>query len=134
MAHRLFTYGTLCAPEVMEAVAGRLFQASPARLPDHAVYRVRGADYPGLLPRPGARTEGLLWEGLDGAALGRLDRYEGDLYVRQQVRILTGRGARLVWTYQVRPGRRGLLSGEPWDYAQFRERRLPRLLGRPRER
>jgi len=132
MTDRLFTYGTLCAPEVMETAAGRRFGAIPARLPDHGAYRVRGADYPGLLPRPGSQVEGLLWQGLDGAAFARLDRYEGELYVRRRVRVLTERGARIAWTYLVRPARRGQLSEEPWDYAEFRERRLARLLERPR--
>jgi gamma-glutamylcyclotransferase (GGCT)/AIG2-like uncharacterized protein YtfP len=128
LAHRLFAYGTLRAPEVMAAVAGGVFEHVEARLEGYSAYRVLGEDFPALIPDPRGDTAGTLWRGLNGRALGRLDRFEGTLYQRSRVRVQTPDGRRLAWTYVLRPLYRGRLSAQLWDYGHFREGALRRYL------
>lgn len=81
----LFVYGTLQFPEVLVALLGRTLHGRPAWLPDHARLGVRGEVFPGLVPRAGATTAGLLYEDVDAATLLRLDAFEGELYERRRV-------------------------------------------------
>ncbi|MDJ0848718.1 MAG: gamma-glutamylcyclotransferase family protein [Myxococcota bacterium] len=124
-ARRIFTYGTLAAPEVMEALLGWCPPARPAVLEDHARYALRGRDYPGLVAEPGARTEGLLYEGLEAPAMARLDHFEGNLYERRVVHVHTTASERaLAEVYVVPEAGRHLLAGDAWDLEHFRRTRL----------
>ena len=46
---------------------------------DYARYGVRSANYPGIIPAPGAYVEGQLYQDVDQAAVEHLDFFEGDL-------------------------------------------------------
>jgi len=129
----LFCYGSLEFAEVMRAVTGRDFAGEPATLDGFARYRVRGADYPGLVPEPGARTEGTLFAGLDAEALATLDRFEGALYERgtSDVRKRDG-GSAAAQVYVVRESQRHVLSSAPWDKEAFAHDRLAAFLRRLR--
>ena len=122
---RIFAYGTLVFPEVVHALTGRRFSSRPAVLEGFACYRLRGRSYPGVVPAPGARTVGVLFARVDLRSLALLDRFEGDLYVRREVRVRAGDGRLLAaLTYVVAPARRSLLSREPWSRAGFAARHL----------
>jgi len=69
----LFVYGTLQIPEVFQAVTGNRTPAEPARLAEHARYRLKGLTYPGLIVEAGAVTEGLLFRRLGTPEVARLD-------------------------------------------------------------
>lgn len=129
LTFNVFTYGTLQIPEVMETVAGRGFPSEPARLPDHARYRLRGLVYPGLCREPGVSTEGVLYRQVDAEALGRLDAFEDDFYLRESLAVLTGSG---LWVaaevYVVPPRYHSLLARQAWDLKQFRDLHLPEFL------
>jgi gamma-glutamylcyclotransferase (GGCT)/AIG2-like uncharacterized protein YtfP len=121
----LFVYGTLVLPEVMEAVAGRAFPSRPAELPGFARFRLRDRVFPGIAPRPGATTSGLLCDGIGCAALELLDEFEGDLYERLRLQVrLSGGAAEPAHVYVIRPEHRELLTPEPWDPQHFTERHL----------
>ncbi len=125
MTVSLFTYGTLMLPEVLEAVTGRTFPWQAATLEGHARYRVRSAVFPALIPMPGERVEGRLFEGVDRATLERLDRYEGNYYERRQLHVQLGSRATCpahVYIFQDRY--RSLLIFEPWSPDAFRRERL----------
>ncbi|MCB1087758.1 MAG: gamma-glutamylcyclotransferase, partial [Verrucomicrobiae bacterium] len=69
----LFAYGTLLVPRIWRGVVGREFPNQPATLPGFAIYRVEGADFPGIIPSEGASiVPGRLFTGLDAEALARL--------------------------------------------------------------
>ena len=127
----LFCYGTLEYVPVMRAATGREFSGEPAALDGFARYRVRAADYPGVVPEPGARTEGILFAGLDDAAIAALDRFEGPLYERRtlEVRLHDGRSA-AAQVYVIREALRDTLSSEAWDKAGFARDRLDTLVRR----
>ena len=132
----LFCYGSLEFAEVMHAVTQRSFAGEPAVLDGFARYRVRDADYPGLVPEPGARTEGTLYRALDAAALAALDRFEGALYARHTLEVERLRDASRAsaQVYVVRDAHRHTLTREPWDKTVFARERLEAFLGRLRAR
>lgn len=123
---RLFTYGTLMVPEVIETVIGR--PAGPAlvaELPDFGCYRVRNRQFPAILAETGQQTRGCLYRGIDSPALERLDHYEGSLYRRHRVRVLLQDGHSIeAWTYVCHPRSRDWLTRETWQLEQFIERHL----------
>jgi gamma-glutamylcyclotransferase (GGCT)/AIG2-like uncharacterized protein YtfP len=112
----------------MQLVAGTLPVSGPAVLRDHARRAVRGAVYPGVLPKPGASVEGLLWSGIVASAMCRLDAFEGALYERRSLRVETPEGAADAEVYVVRRARRSLLADEDWDLARFEARELAAYL------
>lgn len=89
MTTQLFVYGTLMDEELVYALTRKRFPRCQAELPDFA--RVVPPDgYPYILPRTGARVQGLLLCGVDPASLAALDRYEdeGVLYHRRRVQVV----------------------------------------------
>lgn len=129
-AEALFTYGTLMCPEVLAAVAGATGVARPARLPGYARRRVRGAVWPGILPRPGASVDGVLWSGLGAAALARLDRYEGAAFRREAVVVTAAEGEVPAQAYVLAARYRWRLTSHGWAPEAFRARYLEDTLAR----
>lgn len=126
---RLFTYGTLMLPEVMEIVAGARLASEAATLADFRAGPLRGVVYPGLVPEAGTTTRGVLWRGLDRARLGRIDRFEGDLYARHTLAVSVADGTpREAFVYVIRPGARDLVGAGAWDVESFRARELEAYL------
>lgn len=129
----LFAYGSLRVPEVMEAVTGRRLDSVPARLPDHAVLRVAGAVYPGLVERAGAIAHGRLYAGLDERTLRVLDAFEDAMYERLLLDVGPdapgGPGAVPAFVYRVHASHRGALVDAPWDFEGF-EREHARAFAR----
>lgn len=117
----LFAYGTLMCADIMCAVSGYPEPAGSAGLlRDHCRLCVRGEHYPGLVPRPGASVEGIVYHALPADAWERLDRFEGDLYVRASVAVvLADTTIRRVQTYLVRPELRGCLEDRLWELESF---------------
>jgi gamma-glutamylcyclotransferase (GGCT)/AIG2-like uncharacterized protein YtfP len=129
----LFCYGSLEFEEVMRQVTGQTLPGEPATLEGFARYRVRDADYPGLLPEPGARTEGTLYRALDADSLATLDRFEGALYERRTLAVTKHDGTSVsAQVYVVREAHRHTLSREPWDKAAFARESLAGFVSRLR--
>jgi len=103
LPHLLFVYGSLRDADVRRHVLG----ASADRLATTTVtapgYRVLAwppRSYPAIVAAPGALARGLLIGGLAAGDLARLDRFEGNEYVRRPIElIVTGRliGADVYW-------------------------------------
>lgn len=125
----LFAYGTLQVARVVRAVLGRVPAAREAEIPGFARRRVAGAVYPGLCPKPGAVTPGLLYTGLAEADWPRLDAFEGRLYERRVVRVRAGGPLAAAQAYVVPAERTHRLTDEPWELERFIEESLPRFLG-----
>ncbi|MGH7289542.1 MAG: gamma-glutamylcyclotransferase family protein [Myxococcota bacterium] len=122
---RLFAYGTLRVPEVLEIVAGRRFGAEPARLEGFRCSALVGVVYPAVLPAPGATTGGVVYAGLDAAAVARIDRFEGDLYERRALSVALASGAHCeALVYVLRPEHFVLATDAGWDLQAFRGRHL----------
>lgn len=125
---RLFAYGTLMVPAVIETVIGRRPGGAAAVLAGFARYRILGEDFPGLVPCEGAMTDGVVYDGLDRRELALVDRFEGAWYERMPVKVSRA-GVRVdAYVYVVRPEYRDILSTEPWDVERFARngRKVPR--------
>jgi gamma-glutamylcyclotransferase (GGCT)/AIG2-like uncharacterized protein YtfP len=112
---RLFAYGTLMEPEVLQGILGRTLPCLPATLADHRRCRVPGEDYPALIPAPGETCSGLLLSGLGNEDWRRLDAYEGLCYIREPVLVRVASGE--VFSCQVYRWKleyRDLLTDREW--------------------
>jgi gamma-glutamylcyclotransferase (GGCT)/AIG2-like uncharacterized protein YtfP len=99
-AGRLFVYGTLMTPAVLDAVCGRALPRAAGTLAGYARYRLRRRVYPAIVGEHGASTTGLLCEGLDEFLWQRLDAWESPLYRRERVLVSdAGGGERTAHTY-----------------------------------
>ena len=129
--HRLFCYGTLQIPEVLEAVIGHPLQGAHAVLPGYTAYQVRRAEYPGLVRSPGNKTYGRLYRDVTPMELNVLDRFEGRLYRRQPQVIVKDSGQRIqAWVYMVAPGRQKQVSAKPWHLDRFLRTEYRRFMRR----
>ncbi|KAK4565983.1 hypothetical protein LTR86_003832 [Recurvomyces mirabilis] len=143
-----FFYGTLMAPEVLHRVChgssspdNPIFQthnlkSHPAILHSHRRHRVKGADYPAILPHSTSTVRGTYVSGLTDADIWRLDIFEGDEYERRKVkcRLLTTVGDSTgegnvegeiveAETYIWIAGAEALEERE-WDFEEFRKEKM----------
>ena len=116
---RLFVYGSLCAPEVMAAVAGRRRACEEATSEGLRVVPMRDKPYPALLRDANATAAGRLYRTLSPREMRRLDAYEGRAYHRMRVRVRTARGCLCAFVYRMRPGVFVRLGEGAWDRAAF---------------
>lgn len=124
----LFVYGTLQIPRIMFRAAGRVPPSRPALLPGHAALTLRDRAYPGLLPTSGASTPGLLYTGLTGKEILRLDRFEGEEYERVLRAVCLGRGGSLAaWCYRLRDDFLCLALPRTWRLKNFLDQNLSRF-------
>ena len=128
---RLFCFGTLQIPEVLEAVIDRRLHGTCACLPGYTAFQVRRAGYPGLLRSPGGKTPGILYRDLAPMELDMLDRFEGGLYRRQPGVVVMCNGRRVqAWIYMIAAGRTKKLSGKPWRLDRFMQHEYGRFMRR----
>ena len=118
--NRLFCYGTLQVPEVIRAVTGRTYPGRPAILRGYAIYKVKNAEYPGIIRSAGDETRGIVYDDVSHHDLKVLDLFEGDLYRRRSLGVdLEGGDLRNAWCYVIRDSKKSLLSGETWRLEDF---------------
>jgi gamma-glutamylcyclotransferase (GGCT)/AIG2-like uncharacterized protein YtfP len=116
----LFVYGTLRCEDVMAAVAGQRFRSQPAQLSGYRCAAIRGEVYPGIVSQADSMIRGLLYSGLSGPVLAKLDRFEGEMYRRQKVEVSLPDGSRReAWTYVLKPKYARLLADKDWDFDVF---------------
>lgn len=129
---RLFCYGTLQFPEIMEQVTGNHYAGLPVVLQNYGCYTVRGEVFPGIVPEEGAQTRGVVYNGLGAAQLERLDAFESDFYVRARVVVSSEEDDMPLqaWAYVVRDDARDVLSEEHWDRGVFEMLHLRQYLRR----
>ncbi|MAR93157.1 MAG: gamma-glutamylcyclotransferase family protein [Pseudomonadota bacterium] len=130
MLDQLFAYGTLQLPEITTLVLGRALYGEPAELPDYHCGRVARANFPGIVPSPGARVSGTLFTGLKADDWPHLDRYEGELYRRVQVNVaLTGSGQHTrSWVYVMVGWAQDRVTQVPWTIEWYRRQSARRRL------
>ncbi len=115
-----FAYGSLMCQDIMAQVSGVLLSAVPAVLQEFSRRSIRGEDYPAIIPQAGARVEGVCYRSVPGPAWQRLDRFEGEMYARQIVKIECGDGTRLdAVAYVLQPAFLNLLEPTQWDFNAF---------------
>lgn len=116
----LFTYGTLMVPSIFFAVTGQHRPAHEACLPGYARFCLKNEVYPGIIPSPGHRTNGIIYFDVDKPGIRKLDIFEGDYYLRTPVRVTTKDGkTHDAQTYVIKDQYRHLLSKKQWDIETF---------------
>lgn len=125
----VFVYGTLLVPKIWDAVTHCPDIAShPAKLSGYTNYRVRGADYPGIVEaaEPDSIVSGRVILDVPDAALRRLDAYEDSFYERRTFRVRLPDGSELLADAYCVPAEKAaaILSKELWTLAWFEDHAL----------
>ena len=130
---RLFVYGTLMTPELVEALTGLRPRSRPAVLEGFERRGVRGEVYPAIVPQAGAHVTGRLLDRLSSNRLAFLDAFEGPEYRRSAhpVRLADDRRV-LAWCWRWAPDRRRALEDGPWNMDAFLDDALSDYLRRCR--
>ena len=121
----LFAYGTLMWPEILEAVAGRRLEGSPAVLEGYSRFRVKGEPYPVVIPSPKGTVEGVLYQELTPEEFRRLDAFEGVEYNRVEIRL----NDRPAFVYVLSEEWRQIVDFRPWIPADQEQEVLARFGG-----
>ena len=122
----VFVYGTLMAPQVLKVLLSRVpDMLVPAVLPNYRRHPVKDHVFPGIIPcSRGSATKGLLLQGLSENELKILDWFEGDEYVRREVKVMCDliphETQCYIWSNPVTD----LDHGREWDYDDFLETKL----------
>jgi gamma-glutamylcyclotransferase (GGCT)/AIG2-like uncharacterized protein YtfP len=134
MSTRLFAYGLLQFPEVLEVLLGKTFPMTAAHVQGYRCYRVDDPEltvpYPAAAPWEDAMVHGVLLPALTQAAWTCLDRFESAEYRHEVVAVSTVQGlceaVMYVWDDDPR-----LLRGV-WDAEAFRRESLAGYVDRLR--
>jgi len=125
----LFAYGTLEFEEIFQRVTGTRAKAQPAELIDFGRYLLEHRPYPAVVPVRGSVVVGTVYLELADALLGRLDEYEGDEYLRRNVRVqLRGAGDLDAVVYVLLPELEHNLTTSPWDKQHFADHHAQKFL------
>ena len=118
--NQLFCYGTLQVPQVIHAVTGRTYPGKPATLLGYAIYRVKNAEYPGIIQAADRETKGIIYENVSEKDLRVLDLFEGDFYRRQLLDVFLADGdTTSAWVYGIKDHHLDILTDECWKLEDF---------------
>ena len=116
----LFAYGTLMCDDIMHEASGFRLSGVPGTLAGYSRRAVKDEHYPAIVPDEKGRVEGVVYRNVVASAWDRLDRFEGEMYARQVVRIELIDGSDLfAATYVLEPEFRYRLESSGWDFAYF---------------
>ncbi len=112
--HRLFVYGTLQHPPLLEHLLGRAPALVPATVAGWRAVDLSGRVYPGLVPARNGSAKGHVLE-VDDDELAVLDRFEGPQYERITVRADEADA----FAWRLREEHLALALERDWDLARF---------------
>jgi len=116
----LFTYGSLMCSDIILQAAGQQTHFTKATLKNFFCSKIRGREYPGIIPQAGTLVSGVLYYNLESEAIRRLDVFEGEMYQRQDVDVITDKGeSTKAMTYVIPPQHIDFLTGEEWNFEDF---------------
>ncbi len=119
----IFTYGSLMFPEIWQRVVRGDYRSAPATAQGYARYALADDTYPGMIARPQAMVEGVLYLDIDAQDVAALDAFEGSEYRRDSVNVVINSGAIVIaCTYIFMAEQR--LSGLPWEPQAFQMSRF----------
>lgn len=127
---RLFAYGTLQVPEVLQAVIGGQRRGEPALLNGFRRFCVPGKPYPAIVADVSSAVPGLLYEGLSAADLELLDYYEGELYERRELPVKVQSSELVAKCYVLGEAHATLIVDAAWDLREFEREHLASYLQR----
>ncbi|WP_455221388.1 gamma-glutamylcyclotransferase family protein [Kaarinaea lacus] len=126
---RLFVYGTLEFPAVVRKLLGTTLVGERAEAQGYERYLLVNRNYPGIFNKSGVSVDGVLYHGLTPKYFRSLDRYEDNIYKRQQIQVINSHGQRMsAWAYVIPLRHKQELSNQPWDREYFANTQLKRFL------
>jgi len=106
--------------DIMEEISGCRLTSAPGILRGCRRRSVKGERYPALVLTGEGFVEGVVYRNLPLSAWERLDRFEGEMYIRQAVQIELKDGTVLpAETYAARPEFLDHLEESEWAFADF---------------
>lgn len=128
MSIPLFAYGSLMFPEVLAALIQEpTEQSEDAVLHDYSRHALKGKRYPGIVPASGQRVPGRVFHGLSTSAWNLLDSFEGTMYERRELPIVSLNTKR-AWVYVLTRESQSLLQADQWCIETFKRVHLPAYL------
>ena len=116
----LFTYGSLMCSDIMAKVASCKTECTQATLHNFFRSKIRNEEYPGIITQQHATVPGVLYFRLSAEAIHRLDLFEGEMYHRQEVAVITENNHPVTaMTYVIKPEYRHLLTDKEWSLTEF---------------
>lgn len=117
----VFVYGSLLSDDVIRALLSRVPPSSPAILPHHQRFSIKGRVYPAIIPVQDSQVSGRVLLGITPPELHILDEFEDVEYERKTVEVLLRDGLEklqtdvYIWSNKNDPD----LHGE-WDFEQWK--------------
>ena len=116
--YSVFFYGTLRSSQVREAVLGKDISTKmmdTATLKKYKVFKVKDAHYPLIKYTNNEKdiVDGIIAKNLTYEQLITLDKFEGENYFRQFIKVHTNNN---ILDSQIYLPKTNLISSEPWDY------------------
>lgn len=125
MHYKVFAYGTLIVPSVMQAVTGQTYAYDVAKLPGYARYIIKGQVFPGIVAAENDSVDGIVYHDIDTTTLQRLDEFESDVYVREEVLLTLENNHQVpAFTYVMSRKHEFLLTDRAWDIEVFNKKHL----------
>ena len=104
----------------MTQVSGSSHRSRSATLTGYIRKTLKQEVYPAIIPHADAIVEGVLYVDVSPGAFGRLDQFEGPLYIRTGVVVLAQDGDRVAaQTYVLDAAHTDRLSDTDWSYSTF---------------
>ena len=83
-----------------------------------------------MMPGPvSSKVDGVLYLDINSEDLARLDHFEGSIYDRRNVQVMTGNNIYAAQAYVVKKSYHSLLSDREWDPKKFQDEGIHRFLG-----
>lgn len=116
----LFAYGTLMCRDIMAEISGLNLAHVPATLRGFRRVCVKGEHYPALIPNSEEFVSGVVYLNVPDPAWTRLDRFEGEMYLREIVQVERDDDLNIAAeTYVARPEFMDYLVDVEWDFKAF---------------
>ncbi|XP_073134743.1 AIG2-like protein D [Henckelia pumila] len=118
----VFVYGSLLSDDVVCALLSRVPPSSPATLPHHHRFSIKGRVYPAIIPVENKKVTGKVLIGITPPELYILDTFEDVEYERKTVDVFLNDGSEklqadtYVWQNKTDPN----LYGE-WDFEEWKQ-------------
>lgn len=116
--------------EVWQQLSSQHYQKFDSELADFIRFKVRGEEYPGIIPSVGDRVTGQLILNVSPDDIQRLDDFEGEYYAREQVKVISDNREYTADTYIFRKNFQSLLTTEEWDADIFKNHGLSSFLSK----
>ncbi len=127
--NNIFVYGSMLSPEVVKAITGEEgISASDACIKNFARRKLKDRDYPAIIQHEGSIVIGKILHEVREDLVQLIDTFEGDEYVKKEVRAVLSDDSELSAFAYVWNGDPADVRNEDWDFAHFESHKLRTFL------